>query len=83
MANTAGPKGYTRKYQQPRQAENSDATSKALKLIGAGALGMLATGSAGILAQGVADRMYPMTSQKYQERSAKIKKSDKPDIVVK
>ena len=39
MANTAGPKGYTRKYQQPRQAENSDDTSKALKLIGAGALG--------------------------------------------
>ena len=71
-------------YQQPRKAKNTDDdTGKALKLIGGGALGMLATGSAGILAQGIADKMYPMTSQKYQERSAKIKKSDKPDIVVK
>ena len=71
-------------YQQPRKSKNSDDdTGKALKLIGGGALGMLAAGSAGILAQGIADKMYPMTSQKYQERSAKIKKSDKPDIVVK
>ena len=57
-------------YQQPRKAKNTDDdTGKALKLIGGGALGMLATGSAGILAQGIADKMYPMTSQKYQELS--------------
>ena len=83
MANTAGPKQYSkRQTQQPRKAKNTDDdTGKALKLIGGGALGMLAAGSAGILAQGIADKMYPMTSQKYQERTGKLKRSIRPDKI--
>jgi len=66
-------------YQQPRKSKNSDDdTGKALKLIGGGALGTLATGSAGILAQRIADKMYPMTSQKYQERTTSLNKKTTP-----